>query len=410
MNPVTTTLPTSTRRIKYDRPASATTFAAGTFDAVVLGADGRLRIEAGSPRTRSYADPHVTDAPEREYSCGSWVSPVFEIGFPANEAILSWEASTDTGTWVETGFRARHADGNWSTWYTMCRWTSGDDFAGGDIHRTSLLAQTDAHGHSTGDALIAASGFEFHAYQVRAILAAPLGSGAAVELGSIGLMTSALPADRPQLSAFTLDRRIELEVPVFSQRIHAGQYPHLNGGGDAWCSPASTAMVLYYWGHRVDEAELAGMQAPQGDPQIPWTTHRVYDYDYDGAGNWAFNTAHAARPGLRAFVTRLRSLTEAEAFIAGGIPLVVSVAFKRDELPGSGYDTNGHLLVIVGFSAEGNVLVNDPAAPSNAEVRREYDRAGFELAWLTKSGGTVYVIHPPEVALPAPVVDADGNW
>ena len=40
--------------------------------------------------------------------------------------------------------------------------------------------------------------------------------------------------------------------------------------------------------------------------------------------------------------------------------------------------SNGHLLVIVGFEADGDVVVNDPAGATNADVRRIYDRAQFE--------------------------------
>ena len=66
------------------------------------------------------------------------------------------------------------------------------------------------------------------------------------------------------------------------------------------------------------------------DAQVDFTARNVFDYTYDGAGNWPFNTAYAAtRADLRGFVTRLRSLTEAEAFIAAGIPLVVSVSSRR---------------------------------------------------------------------------------
>lgn len=410
MSTQTTAAPVVTRQVRYDRPGTAATFAAAGRDALELGADGRLRIAADSPHTVNYADPHVTGAQPVQYVCGSWTSPVHEIGFPATEAILSWEARTDTATWVETSFRGRHADGNWTAWYVMCRWTSGNDFANGDIHRTSLLKQSDEHGSSSGDAFIAAAGFAFDAYQVRAMLAAPPGSGAAVELGSIGLMVSTLESCPPQTSGFTLGERVELDVPLFSQRIHAGAYPHFDGGGDSWCSPTSMAMVLYYWDHRVSDADLASVEAPNGDPQVPWTTHRTYDYAYDGAGNWSFNTAHAAGTGVTAFVTRLRSLAEAEAFIARGIPVVVSVAFKQEQIPGSGYDTNGHLLVIIGFTETGQVLVNDPYSADNAAVRREYDRAGFETAWLTKSGGACYIVHPPGVDLPAPPAGAPRNW
>jgi len=68
--------------------------------------------------------------------------------------------------------------------------------------------------------------------------------------------------------------------------------------------------------------------------------------------------------------------------------------------------TAGHLLVLVGFTLEGNPIINDPAAVSNATVRRVYDRAQFEQVWLGGSGGVVFVINRPDVTLPP----SPGNW
>ena len=137
-----------------------------------------------------------------------------------------------------------------------------------------------------------------------------------------------------------------------------------------------------------------------------------FDYTYDGAGNWPFNTAYAATRGtLRGFVTRLRSLAEAEQFIAAGIPLVVSVSFKKEKLTGAGYGTNGHLMVIRGFTADGDVIANDPAShliPNNNAVRVVYAREEFENVWVPHSGGIVYVIAPAGHPLPAP--PAQANW
>ena len=71
----------------------------------------------------------------------------------------------------------------------------------------------------------------------------------------------------------------------------------------------------------------------------------------------------------------------------------MSIAFGRNELTGAPISaSNGHLLVVVGFEADGDVVVNDPAGATNGEVRRVYDRAQFERLWLTASGGTAYVI------------------
>ena len=81
-------------------------------------------------------------------------------------------------------------------------------------------------------------------------------------------------------------------------------------------------------------------------------------------------------------------------YLEAGIPIVVSVRFTRAELPEAGYATSGYLLVIVGFTAAGDVIVNDPASSDDAAVRRVYPRAEFANVWLpsTKSGGVAYVI------------------
>ena len=134
---------------------------------------------------------------------------------------------------------------------------------------------------------------------------------------------------------------------------------------------------------------------------------RTYDVDYEGTGNWPFNTAYAASRGLHAFVDPAALAREAESLVAAGIPVIASVSFSSGALAGAPISaTSGHLLVIVGFTATGDVVVNDPAASSSSGVRRTYNRAQLEAAWLGGSGGTAYVIHDDAHPLPA----SPGNW
>ena len=70
------------------------------------------------------------------------------------------------------------------------------------------------------------------------------------------------------------------------------------------------------------------------------------------------------------------------------------------------YSTSGHLIVIVGFTSTGDVIVNDPASSSDDVVRNIYKRSQLETDWLrTKriradgstgsgSGGVAYLIKP----------------
>jgi hypothetical protein len=73
--------------------------------------------------------------------------------------------------------------------------------------------------------------------------------------------------------------------------------------------------------------------------------------------------------------------------------------------------TDGHVLVIVGFTETGDVVVNDPAADPRLglSVRRVYPRGAFERLWLAHSGGTVYLIYPTGSPLP-PADVAFGAW
>src|SRR5262249_1818873 len=121
-----------------------------------------------------------------------------------------------------------------------------------------------------------------------------------------------------------------------------------------------------------------------------------------------------------ALVTRLHSLDEVERFIKAGIPVVTSQSFLESELDGAGYGTAGHLFVVVGFTANGDVIVNDPASSSNDAVRNVYKRSQFEPVWLRTnrpradgsvaggSGGIAYLIKP--WWKPWPSVPGSTNW
>jgi len=245
------------------------------------------------------------------------------------------------------------------------------------------------------DTLVAAGHFD--AYRLRIDLRGPgtsLSLVAAVASGNRepGLAVSSEPL---------LPDGIELAVPSYSQRIHAGHLPELDGGGASWCSAASTAMLVTFWGRGPTDVELAWVGEGHMDACVDHAARGTYDSAYGGCGNWPFNTAYAATFGLEAFVTRLHSLREAESYLSTGIPLAASIAAGPGELDGFlAEGSAGHLVVIRGLTPRGDPIVNDPAAPSNGDVRRVYDRGQFDRAWIGGGGGIVYVVRPPEVPLP----------
>jgi hypothetical protein len=171
-----------------------------------------------------------------------------------------------------------------------------------------------------------------------------------------------------------------LDVPACTQ-----SYPD---GGEGWCSPTSTSMLVGYWAHDTGPCE----------PRVRAAVDGVYDWVYKGHGNWPFNTAYAAGRGLEAYVTRFRSLADAEPWIAAGVPVGISYSWKAGELTGAPVrSSDGHLGVLVGFDDHGDPVVNDPAAKGDGAsgVRRTYRRAELENVWVGHSGGTAYVAYPP---------------
>jgi hypothetical protein len=142
-----------------------------------------------------------------------------------------------------------------------------------------------------------------------------------------------------------------------------------------WCSAAALAMLLRFHGRDASVAKVA---------------RAVFDSAYNGTGNWSFNVAHAGARGLRAYVAYVRGIDHVAAFIAAGLPVAISIAWRQGELPGAPLETSdGHLIVVRGIEPE-HVLVNDPAQPSIAVC---YPRAALD-ALFRAHGGVAYLVAP----------------
>ena len=332
----------------------------------------------------------------------TWTTPWTTPGFALTQLIASWDARTPGHSRVRIQVRGRTGTTT-SSWDTLAVWAQGDRH----VKRVSKGQQPDDLGSVNVDTWVVPGGVT--SFQLRVTMLRRAGQQASPRVETLGAMASQLPSvSSVPTSAPGVARGVVLDVPAYSQMTHRGHYPGFGNGGEAWCSPTSASMVLGYYGALPAAKAWSWVPAGHGDPWVDHAARMTYDYAYRGTGNWPFNTAYAATRVDRAFVTRLRSLREAEHFIKAGIPQVASIAFGRGALAGAPISSSaGHLLVIVGFTADGDVVVNDPAAPTNATVRRTYDRGQFENAWLPASGGTVYVI--ADAAHPVPP-SPQGNW
>ena len=348
---------------------------------------------SAKPEEFEYADPFADRAP-RTYERITWTSETIDLGVAAHSVVASWEAHTPGHTWIEVSVRGTEPE---TPWLILARWAETST----EIHRTTVPGQKSDAYAVTDDEVTIAAGHEWRGAQVRVALVRPQGASEPwPTVRGVALLASTLLDDISGADSAPSGVAHAIDVPTHSQQLYRDQRPEFDHGGQNWCSPTSMTMVLEHWGVRLPE-----------EPAVPYAAEHTYDYNYGGTGNWPFNTAFAARFGLTAYVTRLRSLAEAERFTRAGIPLVLGVVFTADQLDGAGYDTKGHLLVLVGFDEVGDPIVNDPASHrerSNDAVRTTYRRDQFLAAWQQRGAGVAYVVHPHDHVVPTP--DEGSGW
>jgi hypothetical protein len=358
-------------------------------------ADGRLILDqAGAGAVGSEIDglslPDGSTGPT-----GLALGPIRPTSAQFRELIPSWNAETPPGTWIEIRLRANIGEaGHWTRWYELGSWSLDS----GPERRQSVKGQRDADGRVSTDTLVLTP--PANAYQVAVMLRADDEAATRAATPAVSLVTVLASAPSETARAVPTSQAAwgtTLEVPERSQMV----YPN---GGPVWCSPTSTSMVMAYWAERLGQPAL--------NRPVPDVAAAVYDVVYRGNGNWPFNTAYAGQHGLVAYVSRMSSLAQVERWIEAGVPVVASLAWAPGELQNAAVpSTDGHLLVIVGFTPDGDVVVNDPAADPRLglSVRRVYPRATMERLWLTHSGGAVYLIYPESVS-PPPGEIAFGAW
>src|SRR5687768_8743340 len=360
-------------------------FSNWALNGVKLNTNGELEFDSttASPGTDPYAAGAYNGG--NYYNAGSFfvgeaTSPEITTPFNYKEAIASWNASTPDGSWVEVQFRARYGT-RWSKWYVLGIWAENYS----TIERHSVNLQGDSDGFVSVDTFVSsAKKATTNKFQVKLRLFSANGSIPSVKNASVAYSTAAPKSASASTGTPALWNTL-INVPECSQMV----YPD---GGEVWCSPTSTSMVLAHWDNYVGPCE----------PRVRAAVDGVFDWVYDGHGNWPFNTAYAASQGYEGYVARFTSLATAEKYVAAGVPVIMSIAWGNGDLTGADIDsTNGHLFVLVGFDASGNPIVNDPASPDNESVQRTHLREELEPLWLQASGGTVYLIYRPGASVPA---------
>lgn len=328
---------------------------------------------------------HFTVLPGATATTLTVESPILDAPLSWHELIVSWNAALPADT--ELRIEARGIYPNHSTkYYTLGLWSANPT----QQPRSSVNHQGDADGDVNTDTLaLKRPGAQA---QLRLTFSGQAGANWQQALKFVGLCFSQTSAHSAPLEPNRAAWGKVIAVPERSQVSYKG--------GEGWCSPTSVSMDLAYWSQN--------LQRPEMDKDVPEVARNVYDTAWGGTGNWPFNTAFAGSfPGMRAYVTRFSDVSELEDWIAAGIPIILSVSYDLLKGKPTGQDA-GHLVMCVGFTAHGDVVLNDPWArlEQGETVRKTFPRQNLIAGW-GNSHNTVYLIYP-ETAQPPQ--DRFGHW
>lgn len=271
-------------------------------------------------------------------NAGSQARLFFE---PARSGVVSWNAHALAGTIAIRPLRAREPAGEWI-----------DLFEWNGSQRRSFSPKTDGLSVAT-DVVTVDEPID--------------GIDVRIDGGEFDLVAFSTPVTPRASLPFARDAMI-LDVAARSQFVVEGER--------GWCSPTSLAMLHAYHGI---------------DIPTPETAARVFDRAYNGTGNWSFNVAYSGSLGFVAAVAHFDGLQRAQRCIERGLPIAISYSWNAGELPGAPIEqSNGHVVVLRGFTGNGDCAINDPAHP---DLCVAYPRAAIERLWQ-RAGGIAYVLAP----------------
>ncbi|MBL8862839.1 MAG: C39 family peptidase [Planctomycetes bacterium] len=295
----------------------------------------------------------------------AWTAPTVRGALPFRDALPSWNVDAPPGTAFVVELRVAPEEGRgWSPWLHVGDW--------GERELLPALAQRVARcaaGRVEVDVFLGEGTCATAELRVRAFARA---AGGELRVRRLSLCLR----DRERAVAALAPPAVRplgrvLDVPPRSQRAEPAEI------AGRICSPTSVAMLLAFRGV---EASTATVAAAALDP-----FHDLY-------GVWPRNVQVAWSLGVPGYVACFSDWSEVERAILAGTPLVVSLSARQGELAGAPYaSTPGHLIVLCGFDAAGDCVVNDPAVSDPAAGRRTYARRELETVWMRR-GGVAYVL------------------
>lgn len=281
--------------------------------------------------------------------------------FPVNNVVPSWNLDIPDGTGYRTEVRA--VNGGTSTiWYEVARQ--------GYLPENVKRDQSDKYGDIEWDTLVLNSTWPQIEYRVT-LYTSQVGVTPTLRLMSICY------ADTNSLISYTplpgTGTTASLPVPWRSQYW----VPDI---GPVICGPTSLSMALDYYGCDLPTETVAA---------------DCYDDYNHGYGNWPLIAQAGAKRGFKSYTFRANGQQPLRDQFTAGNAVIMSMAYSTGELTNSPISsTSGHLVLMVGVTATGDYICNDPAGADSRWDHVVYNANQIAHVWLYHAGGVLIAVMP----------------
>lgn len=275
---------------------------------------------------------------------------------PFNEGLPSWNGTAPDNN---SGFRVQMRfpyNGGWSPWLTVGYWESNilgtytkPTYDGGyiDYDNVKLYSYQNS-------------------WQFKIIIARTTASVASPTIKKLSFFVSdSRTTSDVNIASIVNDKPQAIFIPT----NFVYQYDVDPNFGKDICSPTSVAMIIKSYNIYVDPRSFAIDN---------------YDTNFDMYGIWPRAVQNASEYGLDGAVTRYRTWSEAYEVLVNGGRIALSVGLPL---------YSGHLMMLAGFTSDGNPIVHDPAKSNGYSF--VFDKTQLSQSWFNK-GGVAYTFYLPD--------------
>ncbi|MDM8533543.1 C39 family peptidase [Clostridiaceae bacterium HSG29] len=280
---------------------------------------------------------------------GSYESEEIKIN-EFKKIVASWNTITEKDTSIELMVSFCKNE-KWSMWFSYGKWSNNG------LNEGSIFNQQDELGKINIDTINVKNGFS-KVLKVKVLFKRKNNKLESPLLRRI-ILSSFNEYKNKDFKLIDID----IDVPMISQM----NVPKI---GKSICSPTSLTMLINNYDYLKNVYDVS---------------QKCFDNGAGVYGNWSYNMAYASEIGFKSFIRFCENVDILIKYVSSGIPVAASIkTTNEDDLKGAPqiYPL-GHLLVIRGFSTNGNlkIVVNDPASKDVKNVKKYYDFSEFLKVW-----------------------------